>query len=875
MKPASKANLLLAMSLGILLAVIYAASQLVVLKGFLAVESTALERNAGRVRDALNDTMSSLDRSTADWAAWDDSYVFMQDHNPRFIEKNLSNDSLKVLRLNLVLYVNTAGRIVFSKTMDLDTLADMPLPDGMREYLAANPRLWQFTAPNGDRSGVIVVGGVPLLVGVRPITTSEGRGPIHGTLIMGRFLDAAEIARMADVTHVSLSMAVLGAADLPDDFRRAVKVVDRKSDLALVATDERRARAYSLVRGIDRRPVLMLRVEMPREIYRSGLYSINYFMCIVAAIVILFALLMRLLVGRLLSSLHRNREVEQRYRAVVEQSGEGIFQVDVESLALLDANGAFARLLGYKEQELVGLSLHDLYDRLPDVARNYVSTALKARRHVTHEVQYKRKDGTWVDLETGANVIAHDGKDVLSVVVRDITERKLAQERIHYLAHYDPLTNLPNRVLLRDRLQQDLARAERNHWMVAVIFLDLDRFKVINDSLGHHAGDRLLQTVATRLNECVRQGDTVSRQGGDEFVIVISEVRDNEALDAVAEKLLATVAASCLLHKQEVNVTTSIGISLYPQDGDDVDSLLKNADMAMYQAKAHGGNDCQLYSSDMNERTLERLNLESSLRHALEREEFSLVYQPQVDLGSGKLTGMEALLRWQHPQLGDVPPTKFIPLAEETGLILSIGEWVLRTACSQLQAWRCQGFEGLRMSVNISARQLLQKDLARRVGAILNDTGLAPSQLDLELTESMLMENMQENIGTLQALRQMGVAISIDDFGTGYSSLAYLQRLPIETLKIDRSFVRDIVAHDSEAPIALAVIALAHSLGHKVIAEGVETEAQLEFMRAHGCEAMQGYYFSKPLCAESFTELLRSGRSLPIHARLPLQAVKR
>ena len=759
--------------------------------------------------------------------------------------------------------------------MDFSKSAALSLPNGVREYLNANPQFWQFTAPDDGRFGVIVVGGMPLLVGVRPITTSEGEGPIRGTLIMGRFLNTAEIARLAAMTHLSVAMGVLAAADLPEDFRRARDVVDRKSDLALEITDERRARAYSLVRGIDKQPVLLLRIETPREIYRSGRNTINYFLLCLAAIVAIFALVLRLLAGKLLFSLHKNREVEQRYRAVVEQSGEGIFQVDVESLALRDANGALARLLGYTEQELIGLNLEDLYDRLPDVARNYVGLVLKARRHITHEVQYKRKDGTWLDVETGANVVTHDGKDVLSIVVRDITERKLAQEQIHYLAHYDPLTNLPNRVLLRDRLRQDLAHAERNRWMVGVIFLDLDRFKLINDSLGHHAGDRLLQTVAARLKGCVRHGDTVSRQGGDEFVIVVSEVRDAEGLNAIADKLLAAVAESYDIHDQEVNITTSIGISLYPRDGDDADSLLKNADMAMYQAKAAGGNDCQFFSSDMNERTRERLSLENSLRHALERDEFYLVYQPQVDLNTGKLFGMEALLRWKHPQLGDVPPMKFIPLAEETGLILSIGEWVLRSACAQLQEWRRQGFEGLRMSVNLSARQLLQKRLATRVGDILNDTGLSASLLDLELTESMLMENMQENIATLQALRQMGVAISIDDFGTGYSSLAYLQRLPIETLKIDRSFVRDIVARDSDAPIALAVIALAHSLGHNVIAEGVETEAQLDFMRDHGCEAMQGYYFSKPLSAESFTELLRSGRDLPVRSMAPLQVVKR
>ncbi len=874
MKPITKTSLLIIASVGILLAAIYAAAQLIVLNGFLNLEEASLERNAARTRDALTDEINNLDRQVADWATWDDSYRYMQDHNPQFIEKNLPEDTFTRLSLNLILFVDTTGQIVFSKAMDFSKPAEIPLPDGMREYLRDHPQLLRFAKPSDGRSGVIVVAGMPMLIGMRPITTSEGKGPIRGTLIMARFLNEAEVARLAAVTHQSLSMAVLAAVGLPDNFRNAADTAVKNKDLALEITDEKKVSAYCLIRNIDKTPVLLLRVQMRRDIYQSGLHTINYFLLTLAIVAILFALVMRLLASRLLTSLHKHQEVERRYRAVVEQSGEGIFLVDVDSLAVLDANNAFARLLGYSDRELIGLNLDDIFDRLPGIAHNFVSLVMKARGHITHEMQFKRKDGSWLDVETSANVIEHEDKQVLSIVVRDITERKLAQERIHYLAHYDPLTNLPNRVLLRDRLQQDLAHAERNHWMVAVIFLDLDRFKLINDSLGHHAGDRLLQAVSARLNSCVRHGDTVSRQGGDEFVIVVSEVRETDALNVIVEKLLNAVADPCNVHDQEMNITTSIGICLYPHVGEDADTLLKNADMAMYQAKATGGNDSQFYRKDMDDRTRERMSLENNLRHALERGEFYLVYQPQVDLKSGKLFGMEALLRWQHPQLGDVPPMKFIPLAEETGLILQIGEWVLRTACAQMQEWRRQGFDGLRMSVNLSARQLLQKDLTRRVNAILNETGLPSSLLDLELTESMLMENMQENIGTLQSLRQMGVAISIDDFGTGYSSLAYLQRLPIETLKIDRSFVRDIVARDGDAPIALAVIALAHSLGHRVIAEGVETVEQLEFMRDHDCEAIQGYYFSKPLSVEAFTALLLSGRDLPLPGLTSLQLVK-
>ncbi len=873
MKPLTKVNLIIAASVLVLLSVIYGTSQLIVLKGFLTLENDSLAQNASRVMDALNDDIATLGTLADDWATWDDTYAFMQGKAPDFIDKNLPDDAFTRLRVNLVLLVDTQGRIAFGKAIDLEASAPIPLPDGLEMYLRGHPEFVQFTAPDAERQGLIVISGVPLLVGLRPIVTSEGTGPINGTLVMGRFLNAAEIARIAAVTHLDVAVGLLAGTELPDDFQQARSMQNETSGLSVIAPDDEKIRAYRQMADIEGLPAVMLRVQTPREIYQSGRNTLQYFMLSLLIITLLFGLFLRQLAGKLMYSQAKKREMENHYRAVVEQSGEGIIQVDIQSLNLLDANPAFCRLLGYGLEEVPRLSLSDLREGTADASRSYVAEVVKARRHTTHEGQLKCKDGSWLAVETGAYVVSNDGNDVLSIVVRDITERKHAQERIHYLAHYDPVTNMPNRVLMRDRLQQNLAHAERNHCMVAVLFLDLDRFKVINDSLGHHAGDLLLQILGQRLTGCIRQGDTVSRQGGDEFVVVISEVRQLEVLKVITEKLLATVAEPIEIYGHEVTTTTSIGISLFPHDGMAVDSLMKNADMAMYQAKKQGGNNCQFYSSDMNDRSRERLNLENSLRHALERGELSLHYQPQIDIGTGKVFGMEALLRWRHPQLGDIPPTKFIPLAEETGLISAIGDWVLNEACAQMQTWRDQGFDGLRISVNISARQLQQKDLVNRVGAILDATGLAASMLDLELTESMLMENMQENVAVLQSLRQLGLVISIDDFGTGYSSLAYLQRLPIETLKIDRSFVRDITSQNSNAPIALAVIALAHSLGHKVIAEGVETKEQLEFMRNHGCDAVQGYYFSKPLTAASLTEYLHSQRGLARSTAPVLQVV--
>ncbi len=441
--------------------------------------------------------------------------------------------------------------------------------------------------------------------------------------------------------------------------------------------------------------------------------------------------------------------------------------------------------------------------------------------------------------------------------IRYAVERKQAEARLAYMAQYDYLTGLANRTLLMDRLTRALARAERSDQQMGLLFLDLDRLKDINDTLGHDVGDRLLKDVAGRLSGCVRKVDTVARLGGDEFAIVLEGISHVGNVTTVAQKILDVIAQPFTLNGQEVFVTVSIGITVYPFVNDNIDNLLKDTDAAMYSAKKQGGNCYRVYTSDMNAKAFERLSLETSLRHALERKEFVLYYQPKMNLSTGKTSGMEALLRWNHPEMGLVPPDKFIPIAEETGLIVPIGEWVVRTACAQNRAWQDAGLPPLRVAVNLSARQCRQKDLVETISLILKETGMEPHFLELELTEGVLIENTHTTNSILAELRDLGVQISIDDFGTGYSSLSYLRRLPINTLKIDISFIRDITADPDDGAIATAIIALAHSLRLKVVAEGVETEAQLTFLRDQGCDDIQGFLFSRPLSAEAFERWLR------------------
>jgi diguanylate cyclase (GGDEF)-like protein len=439
-----------------------------------------------------------------------------------------------------------------------------------------------------------------------------------------------------------------------------------------------------------------------------------------------------------------------------------------------------------------------------------------------------------------------------------VRERALAADRIEYLAYYDSLTDLPNRTLFSKLLNQALSVARRYGTKFAVLFIDLDRFKNINDALGHVAGDLLLQEVGKRFKGCLRESDVVARLGGDEFVVLLPNLDAASDVEPVAHKLLTAASKSFTALGQEFHVTASIGISTFPMDGDDEHLLMKHADTAMYQAKEEGKNNFQFYSEQRNANSFERLALESSLRRALERGEFELHYQPKIDLRSGKIVGTEALLRWLHPELGMVSPAKFIPVAEETGLIVSIGRWVLRTACTQNVAWQKAGLPHLGMAVNLSARQFLDDNLVHDVTSALRDAGMHPALLELEITESMLMHKPDKAIAILREFRDLGVRLAIDDFGTGYSSLSNLKQFPIDTIKVDRSFIRELPGNAENRGITEAIIAMGRALSLTVVAEGVETKEQAEYLREHACDEFQGFYFSKAVRASEFSELLEA-----------------
>lgn len=554
------------------------------------------------------------------------------------------------------------------------------------------------------------------------------------------------------------------------------------------------------------------------------------------------------------------RESEAHFRALVEQASDSFYVHDFDG-HFIDVNQRGCDCLGYTRAELLRMSLSDIDVDLPIKKLKSLLGAISSGMPIALESRHRRKDGTVFPVELRIGPIEIDGSQHLLSLVRDVTERKELQDHVRHLAYHDPLTNLPNRAMFNRHLSHALIQARRYRKSVAVLFIDLDRFKNINDTLGHNAGDRLLQEMARRLTHSLRKGDLVARLGGDEFVVLLEEVSDPSQVSQVARQILNALVREFPLDGQLIHITASIGISTYPDDGLDEFSLMKHADVAMYRAKEGGKNNFQFYSAHMDSHSAAQLALESSLRHAIERDELVLHYQAKVDARSNRITGVEVLARWHHPDRGLLKPEYFIPLAEETGLIIPLTRWVLKEACRQSCAWQKAGLPPTRIAINLSARQFADESLLADVENTLSEFGMDPSLLELEITESMIMHNTDKTSRILRSLKAMGVHIAIDDFGIGYSSLSHLKQFPIDIIKIDRSFITDIPGDQADEAIAGAIIAMGKSLKIAVVAEGVEEQEQLQFLRSRGCDQIQGYFFSRPLPARDFSKLLRKNAS--------------
>ena len=549
---------------------------------------------------------------------------------------------------------------------------------------------------------------------------------------------------------------------------------------------------------------------------------------------------------------------ERRFLSVIESANDAIILSD-SSGTIISWNKGAETIFGYEKEEIVGKKLKTIipkrclqfHEKEMDL---YLSTDETSVIGKTVELEAEKKDGSEIPIELSLAAWKEEDSIFFSNIIRDITERKRNEKKINQMVYLDPLTGLPNRLLLNDRLSLAMDQAAQNKHSLSIMFIDLDRFKYINDTLGHAVGDQLLIEVAKRIQSLLGKHDTLSRQGGDEFIVLLPQTNAVEVTKR-AKAIVDALNQSLIVEDQELYITPSIGISMYPTDGKDIDTLIKNADTAMYQVKERGKNNFQFYTLKMNEAVSRRMMVEVGLRKALERNEFTIAYQPQIEVNSNKIIGAEALLRWNHPEWGNISPAEFIPIAEETGLILQIGEWVLKEACLQNKEWQDQGYKPLRVAVNISSRQFQQSDLLDRIKNILKETRLAAHYLELELTESIIQDS-KHAVGKMQQLKDMGIHLSIDDFGTGYSSLNYLKTFPIHTLKIDQSFTRNIYADPKDASLVETIITMAHNLNLKVIAEGVETEEQLQFLQQKQCNEAQGYYFSRPISAEGLSGML-------------------
>jgi diguanylate cyclase (GGDEF)-like protein/PAS domain S-box-containing protein len=568
--------------------------------------------------------------------------------------------------------------------------------------------------------------------------------------------------------------------------------------------------------------------------------------------------------GELTQAMEALNESKKHFEVLVSTTPVGVFETDAHG-ACVYVNDRWVAITGIDKKNAVGNGwLRALHPDFRERAQAQWLEAVRESRPFEMEQCLRRPDGkdTWVLAQ------AHPLRDESGKIVRyigsvtDITERKSAESRIAFLAHHDPLTELPNRVLARDRVEIAVAIAERSGHKLALIFVDLDNFKTVNDSLGHTAGDVLLREVSSRLRGCTRESDTISRQGGDEFLIVMPDVATTDAVAAAASKILDAMSLPFIIDGHELAVSISAGIAVYPDDGNDFDTLLKKADTAMYHAKEAGRNTYRFFTEQMNLDLVEYLRIQAGLRRALENGEFVLHYQPQVELATGRVVGAEALLRWNHPEMGVVPPARFIAVAEATGLIVAIGEWVLREACRQAAAWCAAGCDGVVVAVNLSAVQFKRGDLRRSVLAALEASGLDPRNLELELTESIMIGDTEIVLDAVRRIKALGVKLSIDDFGTGYSSLSYLKRFPLDKLKIDRSFIGDLTRDADDAAIVRAIIQLARSLGLRTIAEGVEDEAAVRHLRLLQCDEAQGYYFAQPMPADVLVPYLKAHRGL-------------
>ena len=767
------------------------------------LEDKYIIENVERTKKEIFKEIEVLDTIVMDWAVWDNSYQFMIDKNPEYIKANLSEDTLNNLKINIMLFIDNKGNLVHGEGYDLQKKESVPIDEALLKYIKDHSLL-QNNDVKYRKSGIVTLNGKDLiLLSICPILTSAGEGPINGYIVLGANFTEKKIADIGEELSSEIKLTFL------KDFEYDRKFFDLKDDkIQIDAVSDQKIIGRAFLDDIDGKHLLLLSIEKNRDINNIGEAGIKATLWLLLGLFFLFAIIITVILDR--GILLRFQELSNDIRKI----GEG-------------------------KDLSVRLKRQNIDDELTDVS-NEINGMLGALER------------SQLFLSKSESAL----KKAIEKLQDEVLEHEKTQEQIKYIAYHDTLTGLPNRNLLNELLVHSITLAERNNKCMAVLFLDIDGFKMINDSKGHGMGDQILQEVAERLLKTLRKSDVIARHGGDEFIVIIEELDNCSGVELIANKIINCFQEPFHLENQDYFLTTSVGVAVYPADGQTPDMLIKNADIAMYKAKENGKNQYLFCTPVMKDVANETMELSTNLYRAIEKNELELYYQPQLSCHNNQIMGVEALIRWRHPVMGLISPAKFIPIAEKTGLILPIGEWVLRTACQQNKKWQEQGLPKIRMGVNLSLRQFHNNDLLNLVESVLKETKLAPQYLELEITETIAMKEKSYIINTLNAFRQIGVSIAIDDFGTEYSSLSYLKHLPVDRLKVAMQFIRGIGIDHKDEALAKGIIVLAKSIGMNVIAEGVETKEQLEFLKNHNCDEIQGYYFFKPLAEAEMTKLL-------------------
>lgn len=767
------------------------------------LEDKYIIENVERTKKEIFKEIEVLDTIVMDWAVWDNSYQFMIDKNPEYIKANLSEDTLNNLKVNIMLFIDNKGNLVHGEGYDLQKKESVPIDEALLKYIKDHSLL-QNNDVKYRKSGIVTLNGKDLiLLSICPILTSAGEGPINGYIVLGANFTEKKIADIGEELSSEIKLTFL------KDFEYDQKFFDLKDDkIQIDAGSDQKIIGRAFLDDIDGKHLLLLSIEKNRDINNIGEAGIKATLWLLLGLFFLFAIIITVILDR--GILLRFQELSNDIRKI----GEG-------------------------KDLSVRLKRQNIDDELTDVS-NEINGMLGALER------------SQLFLSKSESAL----KKAIEKLQDEVLEHEKTQEQIKYIAYHDTLTGLPNRNLLNELLVHSITLAERNNKCMAVLFLDIDGFKMINDIKGHGMGDQILQEVAERLLKTLRKSDVIARHGGDEFIVIIEELDNCSGVELIANKIINCFQEPFHLENQDYFLTTSVGVAVYPADGQTPDMLIKNADIAMYKAKENGKNQYLFCTPVMKDVANETMELSTNLYRAIEKNELELYYQPQLSCHNNQIMGVEALIRWRHPVMGLISPAKFIPIAEKTGLILPIGEWVLRTACQQNKKWQEQGLPKFRMGVNLSLRQFHNNDLLNLVESVLKETKLAPQYLELEITETIAMKEKSYIINTLNAFRQIGVSIAIDDFGTEYSSLSYLKHLPVDRLKVAMQFIRGIGIDHKDEALAKGIIVLAKSIGMNVIAEGVETKEQLEFLKNHNCDEIQGYYFFKPLIEAEMTKLL-------------------